>query len=80
MNTTNRNPAGAVVAQCDDEVACKRLACEVCLKEIPGDAVDLTDAQDYVHHFCGLGCLEQWQKQAGAHQQDPPRKPANRLK
>lgn len=72
MKTDNRNPAGAVVAQCVDEAGCTLLACEVCLSEIPADAVKLTDAQDYVHHFCGLGCLETWQKQARTHQQNPP--------
>jgi len=72
MNTRNRNPAGAVVAQCADEDGCTRIACEVCLKEVPADAVNVTDAQDYVHHFCGLGCLEIWQKQAGTRQKDTP--------
>lgn len=72
MNTRNRNPAGAVVAQCADEDGCTRIACEVCLKEVPADAVNVTDAQDYVHHFCGLGCLEIWQKQAGTLPKDTP--------
>ena len=72
MNTINRNSAGAVVAQCTDEASCKKVACEVCLKEIPGDAVNLADTQDYVHHFCGLGCLEVWQKQSAARQKDTP--------
>ncbi len=80
MNVENRNPAGAVIAQCADEESCSLVACEVCMSEVPADAVNVTDAQDYVHHFCGLGCLEQWQKQAGSHQQDTPTKPVNRLK
>lgn len=53
------------MAQCSDEDSCTVLSCEVCLKEIPGDAVKLTDAQDYVHYFCGLECLEIWQERAG---------------
>jgi len=65
MDTRHRTPAGALVAQCSDEDSCKVLSCEVCLKEIPGDAAKLTDAQDYVHYFCGLECLEIWQEQAG---------------
>lgn len=72
MNMHNRNPAGGVVAQCADEADCTRIACEVCLTEIPADAVNVTDAQDYVHHFCGLACFETWQKQAGARQKDTP--------
>jgi hypothetical protein len=64
MDTQHRNPAGAPVAQCTDEDSCTVVSCEVCLKEVPADSVKLTDAQDYVHHFCGLDCLEIWQKQA----------------
>ena len=64
MDTQHRTPAGALLAQCSDEEHCTVLSCEVCLKEIPADAVKVTDAQDYVHYFCGLECLEIWQKQA----------------
>lgn len=60
------NPAGAPVAQCSDEAACKVVSCAVCLKEVPPDAVKVTDAQDYVLHFCGLDCLERWRKQSAA--------------
>lgn len=72
MNTRNRNSGGAVVAQCADEASCTQMTCEVCLTEIPADAANVTDARDYVHHFCGLGCLEVWRKQAGTRQQDTP--------
>ena len=72
MNTLNRNPAGAVVAQCKDEASCNPVSCEVCLTEVPADSVNMTDAQDYVHHFCGLACLETWQKQARTRQKDSP--------
>lgn len=57
---------GGVVAQCADEAACVVVHCAVCLKEVPADAVNVADAQDYVHHFCGLDCLDVWRKQAGA--------------
>ena len=80
MSTHNFNPAGAVVAQCSDEANCTRIACEVCLTEVPADSVNVTDAQDYVHHFCGLGCLEIWQKQAATRQKGTPSEPANQLK
>ena len=68
MDTRNRTPAGGVVAHCSDEEACTVLTCAVCLKEIPADAIRVTDAQDYVQHFCGLDCLDAWQKQAGNRQ------------
>ena len=64
MDTRHRSPSGALVAQCADEESCSVLTCEVCLKEVPADAVKHADTQDYVHHFCGLECLEVWQKQA----------------
>ena len=62
--TEHFNPAGGVVSQCSDDEGCVALSCAVCLKEVPSDAIKLTDAQDYVLHFCGLDCLEEWQKQA----------------
>ena len=80
MDTEHRNPAGAPVAQCSDEESCTVINCEVCLKEVPADAVNVTDAQDYVHHFCGLDCLETWRKQAGIRQQAGPEKGSDQLK
>lgn len=65
MDAHNRTHAGALVAQCADEASCTVVSCEVCLREIPEDSVRQADAQDYIHHFCGLACLEMWQKQAG---------------
>jgi len=80
MATQHLTPAGGQVAQCSDETACTVVSCEVCLKEIPADSVRVTDAQDYVHHFCGLDCLELWRKQAAMSggQSGPPR--SDRLK
>lgn len=72
MNTHNRSQADAVVAQCKDDASCKAVSCEICLTEIPADAVNVTDTQDYVHHFCGLACFEAWQKQARTQQKDTP--------
>ncbi|HWR76144.1 MAG TPA: DUF3330 domain-containing protein [Thiobacillus sp.] len=80
MDKQHRSPAGARVAQCSDEDSCTVVSCEVCLKEVPADAVKVTDAQDYVHHFCGLDCLEAWQKQAGIQQQAGPERRPDRLK
>ena len=80
MDTRHRNPAGALVAHCTDEATCTIFSCEVCLKEIPADTVKVADAQDYVHHFCGLECLEIWQKQAADRQQTGPAGRSDRLK
>lgn len=63
MNKSHLTPAGAHVAQCADEDTCVVTRCEVCLTDVPADAVNVVDAQEYVHHFCGLDCLEIWRTQ-----------------
>jgi hypothetical protein len=80
MDTRHRTQTGAPLAQCADEDSCTVVSCEICLKDMPADAINVTDAQDYVHHFCGLECLEAWQKQAGVRQPAPPEKGPDRLK
>ena len=37
--------------------------CEVCLKEVPASDAESSESNDYVAHFCGLECYEQWRKQ-----------------
>jgi hypothetical protein len=64
MDTRHRTPAGGLLMQCADEEACTVFSCEICLKDVPADSVKLGEAQDYVHHFCGLDCLAVWQKRA----------------
>ena len=66
MDTKHLTPAGGVVAQCSDEESCTVVSCAVCLKEIPADSIKRMESQDYVLYFCGLDCLEAWQKQAAA--------------
>lgn len=80
MDTPHRTPAGAPVAQCADEQTCTVVSCAVCLKEVPADSVRLTDAQDYVHYFCGLDCLDAWQKQAALSSRQPGPPGPDRLK
>jgi len=42
----------------------EQLACEVCLKEIPDTVHANAEADEYVSHYCGLECYQQWvQKQ-----------------
>ena len=43
----------------------ERIACEICLKEIPVSEATSEEASDYVTYFCGLDCYEKWKKQAG---------------
>ncbi len=66
MDKPHLTPAGAKLAQCADEDACTVTRCEVCLKEVPADAIGVADAQDYVHHFCGLDCLDIWRHKGEA--------------
>ena len=39
------------------------IKCEVCLKEVPKSEAKTAEAQEYVMHFCGLDCYDEWQKQ-----------------
>jgi hypothetical protein len=34
--------------------------CAVCQKEIPKSVALCSEDQDYVLHFCGLDCYEEW--------------------
>ena len=38
------------------------VACEICMEEIPTSLGTSMEADDYVHHFCGIDCYQQWQK------------------
>lgn len=40
------------------------IACEVCLKEVPTSEIHTMEAEEYMHHFCGLDCLDKWHKKA----------------
>jgi hypothetical protein len=42
----------------------ERVACEVCLKEVPKSEATVAEATDYVAYFCGLDCYHKWQAQA----------------
>ena len=39
-----------------------RVACEVCLKEIPESQARHAEAGDYVMQFCGLECYRLWRE------------------
>ena len=41
----------------------EKVACEVCLKEVPHSETEMEEVSDYVVHFCGLECYEKWHKE-----------------
>ena len=47
----------------DRLVEVERVACEICLKEVPTSEATVPEATDYVVHFCGLECYEKWKNQ-----------------
>jgi hypothetical protein len=48
-------------AEKPDEV--ERVACEICLKEVPLSEATVPEGTDYFVHFCGLDCFQTWQRQ-----------------
>ena len=40
----------------------ENVACEVCLKEIPESVAVSQEGNEYVHHFCGIECYDQWRQ------------------
>ena len=53
-------------------VAPERVACEVCLKEVPKSEAAMAEARDYVAYFCGLDCYQKWLAQRAAGAAAPP--------
>jgi hypothetical protein len=49
----------------DKPVDMERVACEICLKEVPISEAVVPEATDYVAHFCGLDCYQKWKDQHG---------------
>lgn len=41
----------------------EKVACEICLKEIPVSEAKIDEASDYVAYFCGLDCYTEWKEQ-----------------
>ena len=40
-----------------------KVACDVCLREIPASEARSEEASDYVLYFCGLECYGTWRTQ-----------------
>lgn len=41
-----------------------KVACEICLTEIPRDLARSDEAAGYVHYFCGEACYAEWRAEA----------------
>lgn len=50
-----------------------RVACEVCLREIPRSEAVVPEALDYVAYFCGLDCYEKWKGRTADEEAAPAR-------
>lgn len=51
-----------------DSVKLEKVACDICRKEVPLSEAKTPEAVDYVAHFCGLECYEQWKKESESSQ------------
>jgi hypothetical protein len=47
----------------DIEVDVELVSCEICLREVPLNEATNPETEDYIVHFCGLECFEQWKRQ-----------------
>lgn len=47
------------------------VACDVCMSEVPLTQSRSEEVEDYVMHFCGLECYEQWKTQNEDKHTDP---------
>jgi len=45
------------------DIPSQKIACSVCLKEIPLNMVDTPEGSDYIGHFCGIECYEEFAAQ-----------------
>ncbi|MGD2118539.1 MAG: DUF3330 domain-containing protein [Chromatiales bacterium] len=41
----------------------EKIACEICLAEIPPGKDEYVETDDYVMHFCGIDCYTRWKQQ-----------------
>lgn len=47
----------------DKPVEVVHVSCEICMKEVPLNEAINPETADYIVHFCGLECYEQWKSQ-----------------
>ncbi len=48
----------------------EKITCHVCRKMIPSATALHAEGQEYVLHFCDIGCLEHWQEEQKAEDPD----------
>lgn len=72
---THTNPNGAEILPCADDAACEITRCQMCMNEVPISATLSDEGSDYLHHFCGLDCLEVWRRKAQQEFPDDPPDP-----
>lgn len=48
----------------------EQLSCTICLRDIPPSVAQTLEGPDYVHHFCGIECLELWHREPERGQKD----------
>lgn len=41
----------------------KKISCHVCKKIIPKATAVHSEGEEYVLHFCDIGCLDYWKKE-----------------
>ncbi|MGO9444536.1 MAG: DUF3330 domain-containing protein [Thiobacillaceae bacterium] len=63
VKPVNTTPSGATLMDCESDHQCTVLTCDMCLVELPNDAAMREEGEDYIAHFCGLDCLDQWRRQ-----------------
>ena len=50
----------------EPEVIKHPIECERCSATVSGDVALSFEGADYIHHFCGPGCLDAWCKATNA--------------
>lgn len=76
MTSSRRRPSdpGADIANPENQTDANRMSCSVCGREVPPSEAQSVEGEDYMLHFCGLDCFNQWQKRespgAGAQEND----------
>ena len=46
-----------------ENIGAEQMSCELCLSEVPASGAKSEETSDYVAHFCGVECYDQWRKE-----------------
>ncbi len=65
MTSGHVSQSGGIISTCEGDEVCEVVSCEICLREIPESVAQSIEGPDYVHHFCGLECLDVWRRKVG---------------